>query len=103
MDLTVRLFAALRERAGSSELSLCGLPEPLDVAGLKREIERRHPELGSLAHVAGVVGTDYVVDSHRIGPSDRVSLLPPVSGGAPSSRAGPDRGLAARERGRGDV
>jgi molybdopterin converting factor small subunit len=93
MDLTVRLFAALRERAGSSELALRGLPETLDVAGLKREIERRHPELGSLSHVAGVLGTDYVVDSHRIRPGDQVSLLPPVSGGAPDS---PGRGEAVR-------
>ena len=87
MDLTVHLFAALRERAGASEITLRGLPDALDVAGLKREIERRHPEMGSLAHVAGVVGTDYVIDSHRIGARDRVSLLPPVSGGAPSTDA----------------
>jgi len=85
MDLTVHLFAALRERAGANEITLRGLPDALDLAGLKREIERRHPELGSLSHVAGVVGTDYVIDTQRIDARDRVSLLPPVSGGAPST------------------
>jgi len=99
MDLSVRLFAALRERAGADEITLAGLPDALDIAGLKREIERRHPELGSLAHVAGVVGTDYVVDSHRIEAGDRVSLLPPVSGGAPSAR---EIGPSGRSRHRRD-
>jgi molybdopterin converting factor small subunit len=102
MDLIVHLFAALRERAGASEITLRGLPDALDVAGLKREIERRHPELGSLAHVAGVVGTDYVIDSHRIDARDQVSLLPPVSGGAPSTDREPpqkcDGASQARER-----
>ena len=84
MDLRVRLFAVLRERAGSGELLVEGLPDDLDVAGLKRELERRHPELGTLAHVAGVVGTRYVPDDTSIGAGDEVSLLPPVSGGAPT-------------------
>lgn len=81
MDLRVRLFAALRERAGADEIEVVGLPEGLDVAGLKRELERRRPELGSLAHVAGVVGTQYVPDGRVLRAGDRVSLLPPVSGG----------------------
>ncbi len=57
MKVTVRLFAQLRERAGRNEIRLEELPDVLDVAGLKREIERRHPTLGSLAQVRGAVGT----------------------------------------------
>ena len=82
MDLVVRLFAVLRERAGVSELRLSDLPEGLDVASLKAEVARRHPELGELAHVACVVGTSYVEDGTRLAKDDEVSLLPPVSGGA---------------------
>lgn len=85
MQLTVRLFAALRERAGSDEILLEGLPEDLDVAGLKRELESRHPEIGSLAHVRGVVGTNYVPDSTPLEPGAEVALLPPVSGGGPGA------------------
>jgi molybdopterin synthase catalytic subunit len=88
MDLSVRLFAALRERAGTGEIVLCDLPEALDLAGLKREIERRYPRVGSLAHVAGVVGTEYVRDAHVLSAGDEVSLLPPVSGGAPGPGEG---------------
>ncbi|MFN0243811.1 MAG: molybdenum cofactor biosynthesis protein [Planctomycetota bacterium] len=85
MDLSVRLFAVLRERAGTHELRIEGLPDDLDVAGLKREIERRHPELGRLASVAGVVGTEYAPDTRKLRVGDDVALLPPVSGGSPST------------------
>jgi len=82
VDLVVRLFAVLRERAGRPELELKGLPEGLDVAGLKRELGARHPELGQLGSVRGVVGTRYVPDATVLSAGDEVSLLPPVSGGA---------------------
>lgn len=91
MKLRVLLFANLRERAGVAELDLDGLPEGLDVGGLKRELEQRHPELGSLSHVAGVLGTDYVKDDVLLDDGVELALLPPVSGGAPTE----DEALAA--------
>ena len=81
MDLSLQLFAALRERAGRAELRLAGLPEGLSVEELKRALESAHPELGPLAHVAVVVGTSYARAGQRIGPGDELALLPPVSGG----------------------
>jgi len=98
MNLTVRLFAGLRERAGADELTLDGLPEPLDLAGLKRELESRHPELGPLGYVRGVVGTEYVPDSTPLSGGAEVALLPPVSGG---SGGADDVGDAADALGRG--
>ncbi len=82
MQLRVRLFAALRERAGRGEIELEGLPEEIDLAGLKRALAARHPELGDLAHVAGVVDERYVPDSTALSAKSRVALLPPVSGGS---------------------
>jgi len=93
MKLTVELFAGLRERAGRAELELDDLPDELDLAGLKRELERRHPELGDLAHVAGVVGSEYAPDSTPLRAGEPVALLPPVSGGAPDEAAELARGL----------
>jgi molybdopterin synthase catalytic subunit len=93
VNLTVQLFASLRERAGRSAIALEGLPEALDVAGLKRELARRHPELGRLDHVRGVIGTEYVRDDRPLAPGAVVALLPPVSGGAPDSDEDLARGV----------
>ena len=91
MRLVVRLFAVLRERAGCSEIELRDLPGGTDVAGLKSELARRHPELGDLGSVRGVVGTRYVPDATVLAEGDDVSLLPPVSGG--SADADLERGV----------
>jgi molybdopterin synthase catalytic subunit/molybdopterin converting factor small subunit len=90
MRLSVHLHAVLRERAGTSTLSLDQLPAGLDVAGLKAELERRRPDLGPLGHVRGVLGNRYVVDSTVLDEGAEVHLLPPVSGGLP----GEDEALA---------
>lgn len=79
----MRLFAGLRERARTDRLVVQGLPEGTTLGELKAEIARRHPALGSLAHVAGVVGTAYANDARVLADGDDVALLPPVSGGAP--------------------
>ncbi len=93
MRLVVRLFAGLAERAGAREVALEDLPEDLTIGELKRELERRRPVLGSLAHVAGVVGTTYARDDVRVRAGDEVSLLPPVSGGARDDDADLARGV----------
>ncbi len=93
MDVTVRLFAGLRERAGTERLVLADLPEPLDVGGLKRVLEERHAQLGSLTHVRGVLGTSYVDDAVPLEHGQEISLLPPVSGGAPDEDEALARGV----------
>ncbi len=90
MRLRILLFASLRERAGAGEVVLADLPEPLDIAGLKRELERRLPELGGLASVRGVVGTRYVDERTALAEGDEVALLPPVSGGSSGAGGGED-------------
>jgi molybdopterin synthase catalytic subunit/molybdopterin converting factor small subunit len=91
LRLTVRLFASLRERAGRAELVLDGVPSDTDVGGAKRLLEERHPELGPLSSVRGVLGTSYVPDGTRLPEGAELALLPPVSGG---SGAGDDEALA---------
>lgn len=93
MNLTVRLYAVLKERAGASELAIDDLPDGLSIGELKRALTERYPELGDLASVAGVIGTTYARDDAKIAAGDEIALLPPVSGGA-----GP---LAAVDYGRG--
>ena len=85
MDITVRLFAGLRERARADSLVVVGLRDGATLGELKLELARQFPHLGALAHVAGVVGTAYANDARSLNPGDHVALLPPVSGGAPNA------------------
>ncbi len=96
MELTLCFYAALRERAGAARWRCAELPEPLSVAALKRELERRHPELGSLTHVRAVLGNAYVPDETPLVAGQEVHLLPPVSGGQ-AQRPSFDRFLLSAE------
>lgn len=91
MKIQIRLFAGLRERAGQERLELQDLPQGLDVQGLKRELALRHPELGDLSSVRGVLGTVYVQEDTLLEEGQLVSFIPPVSGGACT----PDEALMA--------
>jgi molybdopterin synthase catalytic subunit len=92
--LAVRLFASLRERAGTELVVLEGVPPNADVAAAKRLLEARHPELGPLRAVRGVLGTSYVSDETRLDGDEELSLLPPVSGGSGAGSAAEDAALA---------
>ncbi|MFT4539337.1 MAG: molybdopterin synthase catalytic subunit/molybdopterin converting factor small subunit [Planctomycetota bacterium] len=85
MQLRIALFAILRERSGRTELVLEDVPDGTDLRGLKQILSERHPELGDLEHIAGVVGTDYVDANRVLLEGDEVALLPPVSGGDSSA------------------
>lgn len=93
MELRVLLFASLRERFGTGELVVDGLPEGLSLGDLKRELQVRWPELGSLEHVSGVVLEQYVSDDRVLLPGQEVALLPPVSGGEESAEEALARGV----------
>jgi molybdopterin synthase catalytic subunit len=76
MQVTVRLFAQLRERAGASELSI----ELPDGAKVKDAIE----ELGDLAvglPVVMAVNREYADGDAPLAAGDELALIPPVSGG----------------------
>ncbi len=85
MRLSIRLFAGLRERAGTELVQLEDLPESLDIAGLKRVLIERYPGWGNLEQVRGVLDDRYVPDTTVLEEEQEVALLPPVSGGAPSA------------------
>jgi MoaE-MoaD fusion protein len=76
MQVTVRLFAMLRERAGASEVTL-ELPEGARVADA----------LASLAGLADglplvmAINREYAREEQALAPGDELALIPPVSGG----------------------
>ncbi|MEE8442729.1 MAG: molybdopterin converting factor subunit 1 [Dehalococcoidia bacterium] len=81
MIACVKLFAILREKVGTSDLTL-ELPEGATVDDLLKEMDRRYPTLFDVTSPAMVaVNTEYAQGSHPLHDGDEVALIPPVSGG----------------------
>jgi molybdopterin converting factor subunit 1 len=77
MTVRVRLFAVLRQRAGSDELEL-ELPEG---ARVRDALERLGDLAGGLRLVMAV-NREYADADAPLSPGDELALIPPVSGGA---------------------
>ncbi len=82
MKARVKLFAALREMAGESEIEL-DLPETATVAHVVSELDRRYAGMmkGGVP-IMVAVNAEYVPDDHPIRDGDEIAFIPPVSGGA---------------------
>jgi MoaE-MoaD fusion protein len=77
MNVTVRLFAGLRERAGSDEVAL-ELPEGARVS----DALARLGDLIRDVPVVMAVNQEYADDGHSLSAGDELALIPPVSGGS---------------------
>jgi MoaE-MoaD fusion protein len=84
MVIHVRLFAMLRERAGTGTLEL-ELPRGATVAEAIGVLSQREPlrELLARMPVRMAVNRDYAAAETVLAPEDELALIPPVSGGAP--------------------
>jgi molybdopterin converting factor subunit 1 len=81
MIVTVRLFAALRERAGTAEISL-EAPDESTVAAIESLVVQRHPKLSDLLSKSAVaVNRAYASRQTVLHDGDELALIPPVSGG----------------------
>ena len=82
MDVTIRLFASLREKAGTSKLTL-SVPEGTNVQQLLSLIQAEKLELeGATKGVLVAVNHEYASADTIITELDDLALIPPVSGGA---------------------
>jgi molybdopterin synthase sulfur carrier subunit len=81
MRVTIRLFARLRDLAGSGEL-VRDVPAPATVQTIWRELVAEMPGLGDYEKTMSVaVNADYARMSAPVNDGDEVAFLPPVSGG----------------------
>ncbi len=81
MLVTVRLFARLREIAGTSELRV-EVADGGDVGALWNDLAGRHPELAPYRpSISCAVNEEYAKFTTRLKDGDDVAFLPPVSGG----------------------
>jgi molybdopterin synthase catalytic subunit len=86
VTVRVRLFAILRERAGSDSLDV-DLAEGATVADAVRALSELPALTGVLDRmsVAMAVNREYATTDTRLVEQDELALIPPISGGAPSS------------------
>lgn len=85
MEVTVRLFAVLRERAGADEVAV-ELPDGASVG----ELRARLADLTGPVECLVAVNREYAADEQVLASGDEVALVPPVSGGGPFVAIGPD-------------
>ena len=83
MEVEVRLFAGLRQRAGTDRVRV-QLPDPAKVSDLLAAMDL--PPRSCVV----ALNREYVAGDRPIEPGDEVALIPPVSGGAEIIRVTPD-------------
>ncbi|MCR9291997.1 MAG: MoaD/ThiS family protein [bacterium] len=81
ISIEVLLFAGASELAGARSIVL-SLAAGTTVAELRENLIHQYPALEPLATVSRwAVGEIFVDDTHCLKNSDRVAMIPPVSGG----------------------
>ena len=81
MRVTVRLFARLRDLAGTGEL-VRDVPDPATVQMVWRSLVAENPAMGDYERTMSVaVNAEYSRMSAVLAEGDEVAFLPPVSGG----------------------
>jgi molybdopterin converting factor subunit 1 len=82
MEVRVRFFATLRDRAGVEETHL-RLDDPATVSSLLEQLGDQYPRLRpSLDTALVAVNHEYVFAENPVHEGDEVALFPPVSGGS---------------------
>jgi len=81
MRVTVRLFARLRDIAGSGELTR-DVPAGADVRAVWSALVSDYPDLSAYEKsISCAVNADYSRFTSSVADGDEIAFLPPVSGG----------------------
>jgi molybdopterin converting factor small subunit len=81
MRVTVRLFARLRDIAGTSELA-ADVPPGATIADVWAGLVDRHPALAPYAgSMSAARNLEYTRLSAAVAEADEIAFMPPVSGG----------------------
>jgi molybdopterin converting factor subunit 1 len=82
MQVKVRLFARLREAAGTADCD-CTVPPGATAADVWRAAVEQHPALAPFeGSVSCAINADFAKRTAPVHEGDEVAFLPPVSGGS---------------------
>jgi molybdopterin converting factor subunit 1 len=85
MRVTVRLFARLRELAGTGELAR-EIEAPATIGAVWRDLIAEVPGLAAYADTMSVArNLEHAHMDTAVADGDEIAFLPPVSGGAPGA------------------
>ncbi len=81
MRVTVRLFARLRDIAGTPEMAR-DVPAGATIGAVWRDLAHEFPDLARYERsISSAVNADYARMDHVVRDGDEIAFLPPVSGG----------------------
>jgi molybdopterin synthase catalytic subunit len=84
VEITVRLFATLKDLAGSQYISVTlKNVGPLTIDDVRAALSEQVPALApAMPSAIAAVNQEYVFSGHGIDPDDEIAFFPPVSGGS---------------------
>lgn len=89
MEVEIRLFASLKERAGKERVAV-SLEQPATVAAMTEILADHFPGLAPLLPTALIaVNQEFAFPDTPVGPGDEIAIFPPVSGGSGAASAEP--------------
>ena len=80
MQITIRLFASLREEVGEETVEV-ELGNPATVDALLSAFSAAYPQARSVGQAIVAVNQEVATREAPVEASDKIALLPPVSGG----------------------
>jgi molybdopterin synthase catalytic subunit len=93
MEIEIRLFATLKDRAGSDRIRVALPSDPTTVLELLDAVGADYPALAPALRSALVaVNRAFAGPDMPVSSADEVALFPPVSGGSPPSGGSPSNG-----------
>ena len=91
MEIEIRLFATLKDRAGSDRIRVALPADPTTVAALLDAVGADYPALApALGSALVAVNRAFAGSETPVSAADEVAIFPPVSGGSPPSGGAPD-------------
>ena len=80
MELTVTLFAALKDAAGKNQIRILWKPG-MTCRDILEELKSSQLPAGLVEHSFIAINGSYAEQDSSLSPEDEVAVLPPVSGG----------------------